>query len=323
MTTPHNGRSSPRNSDQRLWNHVVERKTVDPAMLATIYCKANCGFSEKAFFGMHKKCPACKVAGLSVSAFNHRNAPVAHETEKFALRLIQSAIDKSPDLAGRHFAKRGVICSQLGLKGNSGADVAILNRDLKGPVPIDAIECLFEIKMSVIWNWHEKNLAHPIADYDGHAGRPSIYRTDSILKATGKAAITRSYPGSEHIPFVVVGNTPPPNMYRANVDGTVQSGLIQKWLSLTPNPLVVEPFKSPDRRNPKQTDGGFLRIDAMQELQDLLVSLLNHEWRYMGAMTDAGKIGRLIQSLDLNRSASEVGDEFLRRLPEANAASEI
>ena len=203
---------------QRLWSADVEHSLLDASMLATIYCTAECGFAEKAFFKTKgKKCPDCRKSGLSVSSFNHRNAPLANETEKFALCVIQDAIDGCPQLAGQHFAKRGVICRQLGLKGNSGADVAILDRDVKGPVPLEAIECLFEVKMSFIWNWHEGDLAHPIADYDKHGGTPSIYRTDSILKAIGKAAITRSYAGSGGIPFVVVGNTPPPSGYRANV----------------------------------------------------------------------------------------------------------
>ena len=326
MTIQRENNAVDQNAGRRLlWGWDVEREMLDDSMLATIYCTANCGFSEKVFFRTRgKKCPGCKVASLGVSSFNHRNAPVANETEKFALRLIQRAIDECPELAGRYFAKRGVICRPLGLKGNSGADVAILNRDLDGQVPLNVIACLFEIKMSVIWNWHGNDLTSPIADYDSHGGRPSIYRTDSILKATGKAAITRSYPGSESIPFVVVGNTPLPDKYRNNVDGTVTSGLIQKWISLTPDPLVVEPSKSPESRNPKNSAGaGFLRIDEIQELQELLVSLLSRRWRYMGEMTDSGRIGQLIQSLDLHRSAEEVGEEFLRRLPEASAASAI
>ena len=308
-----------------LWTVETEREVIDESLLATIYCKGDCGFSEKAFFNTpKKKCPRCKTTGLGVQAFNHRNAPVANETEKFALRLIRSAIDESPKLAGRYFAKRGVICKALGLKGNSGADVAILNRDLNGPVPADIIECLFEIKMSVIWNWHENDLTRPIADYDCHSGRPSIFRTDSILKAIGKAAITRSHIGSERIPFVVVGNSPPPGGYRANIDRTVDSGLIQKWISLTPNPLFVQPNKSPDERNPKTTNtGGFLRIDSFGELQELLLSLLGQRWRYIGTMTDSQHIGRLIRSLNLSRSDQDIGDEFLQRLPAANTASRI
>lgn len=311
---------------QRLWNPVIERGIVDDSLLSTIYCKAECGFSEKAFFGTkgQKKCPKCKSAGLTVSAFNHRNAPVANATEKFAQCLIQSAINESRDLRGQYFAKRGIICHQLGLTGKSGADVAILKEDVAGPVKPELIECLFEIKMSVIWNWHERDLKRPTADYDCHAGRPSIYRTDSILKATGKAAITRSYPGGDRIPFVIVGNTPPPVGYRPNIDGTVKSGLIQRWISLTPNPLTVAPKKSPSKRNPKTTAGsGFLRIDEISELQDLLVLLLGKQWQYMGAMTSAERIGKIIKSLDLNRSAAEIGNEFLLRLPEANATSQV
>ena len=324
MTTRYKNDATRQKPCNRLWSSEVEQSLLDDSMLATIYCKANCGFSERALFKRNvKKCPACKASGLSVRTLNGRNAPLAIETEKFALRIIQTAIDESSELVGRHFAKRGVICPPLGLKGNSGADIAILGRDISGPVPLEAIECLFEIKMSFIWNWHERNLSHPIADYDKHGGTPSIYRTDSILKATGKAAITRSYIGSESIPFVVVGNTPPPRGYRANVDGTVRSGLIQKWISLTPSPLIVEPTMEANQRNPKRTAGGFLRIDDIRELQNLLLTLLGRKRQYIGAMTDAEKVGKLIKSLNLERSAVEIGGEFLRRLPEANAISEI
>ena len=324
MTIRYKNNVTRQESDNRLWSSEVEQSLLDDSMLATIYCKGNCGFSERALFKMNvKKCPACKAFGLSVRTLNGRNAPLAIETEKFALRIIQTAIDESSELVGRHFAKRGVICPPLGLKGNSGADIAILDCDINGPVPLEAIECLFEIKMSFIWNWHERNLSHPIADYDKHGGTPSIYRTDSILKATGKAAITRSYLGSESIPFVVVGNTPPPRGYCANVDGTVRSGLIQKWISLTPSPLIVEPNIETNQRNPKRTAGGFLRIDNIKELQNLLLTLLGRKRQYIGAMTDAEKVGKLIKSLNLKRSAEEIGDEFLQRLSEANAISEI
>ena len=59
------------------------------------------------------------------------------------------------------------------------------------------------------------------------------------------------------------------------------------------------------------------------ELQNLLLTVLGRKWRYIGAMGDAEKVGQLIKSLDLKRSAIEIGDEFLQRLPEANATSEI
>ena len=310
-------------SKQPLWSAEIEQPLVEDSMLATIYCKNQCGFSERAFFrGKTDKCPKCKT-GLGVSVINGRNAVVANKTENFALRLMASTIEGlRPELEQELFAKRGVICSELGLTGNSGADLAILTQNSDGPVPASAIKCLFEVKMSFIWNWHNRDLTNPVADYDGHQGRPSIFRTDSILKAIGKATITRSYKGREGIPFIVVGNTPPPTGYRANIDKTVSSGLIQKWISLTPNPLVVKPQEAPGKRNPKGTTG-FLRVDTVEELQKLILTLLTRERRYMSAMVEVDKIGHLIKSLDLNGSPEKIGQEFLQRLPEASISSEI
>ena len=310
-------------SEHRIWNVEVERSLLEGSMLSTIFCKRPCGFSEKAFFrNRSNKCPKCG-SGLEVTSFNHRNAIVANKTEEFAFRLLEFAVKElRPKLEQKLFAKRGVICPELGLKGMSGADVAILSQDLNGRVPPSAIKCLFEVKMSFIWNWHEDDLTQPTADYDSHSGRPSIYRTDSILKAIGKAAITRSYVGSEGIPFVVIGNTPPPNGYRENVDGTVTSGLIQKWVSLTPKPLVVQPKDSPNKRNPKRTPG-FLRIDRVEELHNLLETLLGRQWHYMSAMVDVQKIGYLIKSLELNCTPEEIGYQFLQRLPDASISTEI
>ena len=309
-----------------LWTVDVERDILTDTMFATIYCdrtKGGCGHTERAVFrGRSGKCPICGKAAIGVSAFNQRNAVVADITERFALDLFSQAVSISPELSGKFFVKRNVVCSQLELRGATAADMAILNDDIKGPVPAKNIECIFEIKMSVIWNWAEGDKSHPLADYDAHAGRPSIYRTDSILKAIGKAAITRSCQGSERIPFIVVANTPPPPNYRDKVDGTVKAGLIQKWISLTPNPLIVEPARLSTRRNPKRTTG-FMRIDTVSELQELLTTTLTTDWQYIGAMVEAKKIGALIKSLDLSRTPEHVGYEFLKRLPEASALSEL
>lgn len=313
-------------SEHTLWTVNVERDMLTDSMFATIYCdsaKGGCGYAERAVFrGRSGKCPVCGKAAISVSAFNKRNAIVADVTERFALSLFSQAVSASAKLSGKFFVKRNVVCPQLELRGATSADMAILNNDVNRPVSANNIECIFEIKMSVIWNWAEGNKSQPLADYDAHAGRPSIYRTDSILKAIGKAAITRSCHGSEKIPFIVVANTPPPPNYRDKVDGTVKAGLIQKWISLTPNPLIVEPKRSPDKRNPKQTMG-FLRIDTVAELQELLTTTLTTEWQYIGAMVEAKKIGEIIKSLNLSQAPERVGYEFLRRLPEASSLSEL
>jgi hypothetical protein len=313
-------------TEHQLWNVDIERGMLDDSMFATIYCdtaKGGCGHTERAVFRGHSgKCPVCGESALGVSSFNQRNAIVADITERFVLDLFRHAIDTSEQLSGHYYVKRNVICPELELRNATAADIAILNQDLTGPVPVEAIKCIVEVKMSIIWNWAETSTSTPIADYDAHAGRPSIYRTDSILKAIGKAAITRSCSGSETIPFIVIGNTPPPPNYRDKVDGTVKAGLIQKWLSLTPNPTVVEPDKSPNRRNPKQTTG-FLRIDSIPQLQEVFGTVLTTSWQYIGAMVEAEKIGEIIKKLDLSRTVAEVGYDFLSQLPSASTLSKL
>ena len=83
--------------------------------------------------------------------------------KNFALRLLESVVQGLRiELEQDLFAKRGVICPALGLTGNSAADLAILNKDTDGPVPADSIKCLFEVKMSFIWNWKKKDPTHPV-----------------------------------------------------------------------------------------------------------------------------------------------------------------
>ncbi len=308
-------------SSRELWSWEVERDNLTDSMFATVYCdtqKGGCGYREKAIFrGVSAKCTSCGRATLGVSEFNQRNAIVADLAERFVLSLFQRVLDASKELKGRYFVKRNVVCNQLELKERTAADLAILNQDIDGPVLASQISCLFEVKMGIIWNWAESDRRHPIADYDRHSGRPSLYRTDSILKAVGKAAIIRSCPGSGSIPFMVVGNTPPPLNYRDKVDGTVRAGLIQQWISLTPSPLVVDPSTSPKTRNPKST-AGFRRIDHESELASLLETAVSADWHYVGAMVEPARVGEIIRQLDLSRTDEEIGLELLKRLPTAN-----
>ena len=243
------------NERDLFWNVDYERSILNESMFARIYCPS-CGEIEKAFFrDKNSKCKKCGSSGLQVSEFNQRNAIVADITEKFALSTFRKILEDTDELKGKYFVKRNVECKELELSGQSKADLAILDIDTDAPVKPERIKCLFEVKMSAIWNWKESDTENPIADYDGHAGRPSIFRTDSILKAIGKAAVIRSCVGNERIPFIVVGNTPPPPGYRDKVDGTVRAGLIQKWISLTPNPLIVDKTSKVQQRDPQSTFG--------------------------------------------------------------------
>jgi hypothetical protein len=91
----------------------------------------------------------------------------------------------------------------------------------------------------------------------------------------------------------------------------VRSGLIQRWISLTPTPLVVKPDSSPSRRDPKETFG-FLRVDSTSELEEMFVKILTKDWRYMGAMVEPKEIGGIIRGLDLTKTDEEIGEAFLK-----------
>lgn len=55
----------------------------------------------------------------------------------------------------------------------------------------------------------------------------------------------------------------------------------------------------------------------------MLTQTLTKEWRYIGAMVEAKKIGDLIKALDLSQPSEQIGYEFLSRLPSASTLSEL
>ena len=169
--------------------------------------------------------------------------------------------------------------------------------------------------MSLVWNWEPGGKEIKlVADYDGHNGRGSIYRTDSILKAIGKGAIFRSHIAANRIPYIVVGNCPPPKGYFDKIDGSVQAGIIQKFLSLNSEPLVIDSTNSKDR-NPKNTEHkGFLRIDSISELANIVARYLTEEQVFIGRMMKKEELGRLIKSLNFKNTYTEIGQEFFEKI---------
>ncbi len=76
-------------------------------------------------------------------------------------------------------------------------DVAICKTDsiVQGPENIIAI---FEVKMSVVWNWELFNIGSKhslkcVGDFRTHRGNPGLLRSDSILKAIGKSTIVKNF----------------------------------------------------------------------------------------------------------------------------------
>lgn len=303
-----------RNEENGLWNPRLERdflETTNATKYATVHCP-NCDFRHEIYFKQSKKCPNCGTK-LRSSTPQGRNSPVSNYTEKFALDLINELINNINGVK----AKRDVVCEELGLTSRSGADIAIVSEGTTGRVhEVDEIELVFEVKMSLVWNWKPDEKGEPqlIADYDGHCGRGSIYRTDSILKAIGKGAIMRGNKLGKTIPYGILGNSPVPTSYLDKVDSAVNSGIVQKFVSLTPNPLVVDKSNKDDR-DPKTSNGeGFIRIDSEKEFGDYIKYLLESDQVFIGQMVEKSKIGEIINKLDLNKKPEKIGEEFFQEI---------
>lgn len=302
----------------KLWNPEYEKRFIEntnAVVYASTRCR-DCSFSYQSVFKKSTpgKCPLCG-GKLESSTPQGRNAPVSNYTEKFALDIVNRSLK---ELGFKDFeGKREVVCDQLGLPSRSAADIAIVERGSKGRhYTPEKIKVVFEVKMSLIWNWEQDKNGSPviIADYDSHKGRGSIYRTDSILKAIGKGAIFRSHHQASRIPYVVIGNSPPPTSYLGKVDGSVKVGIVQRFISLTPEPLVVDESKGKERNPKTSPGGGFTRIDTLDDFSDYLKSLLEEERIFIGSMLKKSELGRLIKSLDLDQDYEEIGEEFFEKL---------
>ncbi len=103
------------------------------------------------------------------STLQSRNSLIGSFTEKWATDLIQKVI-KDKGL----FAVQGAICEELALTGKSRADVVISKNKNIHQKPEDIL-AIFEVKMSIVWNWELKkeqsgiNLTC-IGDYKTHQG---------------------------------------------------------------------------------------------------------------------------------------------------------
>jgi len=154
-----------------------------------------------------------------------RNALIGNFTEKFSVDLLQ-------DFANSQglYAVQSVICEELGLTSQSPADVALCKRKQREQLPTD-IKTIFEVKMSIVWNWELKNnQLICLGDFKTHKGNPGLLRSDSMLKAIGKSVNIRvsSYSASV-IPIIALGNTPISQSYNPKVDHLYHTGIIKDF----------------------------------------------------------------------------------------------
>jgi len=241
------------------------------------------------------------------STLQSRNSLIGNFTEKFSVDLLQEYA-KAKNL----FAVQGVICPEIGLPPRSPADVAlckIKNREQKA----ENIIALFEVKMSIVWNWELKNTQlNCLGDFKTHKGNPGLLRSDSMLKAIGKSINIRvSGYYTSQIPIIILGNTPITTSYTTKVDHLLTAGIAQGFWSTNPCPL------DNNADNLKRTPNmGFVRLDSYFELEKMLNNLLQTKQEFFSAMKEKNELGKIIQIANKEMDFEAKAEKFLKLIRE-------
>ncbi len=236
-----------------------------------------------------------------------RNAFIGAYTEKWSQEIL-SKIAKELDA----YAVRNVVCEELELTKASPTDIAICRTNSVFQRPED-IMAIFEVKMSVVWNWEllkdrADNSLKCLGDYKTHKGTPGLLRSDStMLKAIGKSINVRiASLKSARIPIIILGNTPVAKSYYTKVDNLKDYGIIQGFWSLNPIPL------DNDGEHIKSTEGkGFFRFDTFPEFKEYLLNLLKEEKMFFAGMTTKKELGRFIEISNKEETYERKAEKFL------------
>ncbi len=231
-----------------------------------------------------------------------RNSLIGNFTEKWSVDLLQQFAKKQ-----NLFAVQGVVCGEIGLTKQSPADVAICKtKDVIQKA--ENIVMLFEVKMSVVWNWELKKdgKLECLGDFTAHQGNPGMLRSDSMLKAIGKSINIRvSGFNSTKIPIIVLGNTPVTKSYYGKVDHLRKSGIIQGFWSVNPKSREVETVK--------KTEGlGFLRMDSIEEFYSKLEELSSEDREFFSRMRTKKQLGKIIEIANKESTYERKAEKFLQ-----------
>ena len=236
------------------------------------------------------------------STLQSRNAFIGDFTEKYSMNLLNSYAQSK----GLH-AIQGVVCRELDLTRQSPADIALCRTKGKEQSVKDIV-AIFEVKMSVVWNWELRN--HQLlclGDFTTHKGTPGLLRSDSMLKAIGKSVDIRvTVHHASQIPIVILGNTPIMQSYIAKVDNLKEAGIIQGFWSVNPNPL------NGDDENLKNTPrNGFIRMDSYCELEQNLERLISGEREFLSGWISKNELGKIIETANQEKGLEKKAEKLL------------
>lgn len=234
-----------------------------------------------------------------------RNSFIGATTEKWCRDFLM-------DIA-RHnhlYAVNGVVCEEIGLTRQSAADLAFCTTPNTLQQP-ENIKLIFEIKMGIVNNYRYNEHAdfEFCGDYTTHKGNPSLLRSDSMLKAIGKSINLRvDSSKAKRIPIIILGNSPITSSYVKKVDCLSKSGVIQKFISLYPNPTINHDFI-------KQTpEKGFETFDNPQKIEEYISYILNTRMNYFSSMLSHKALGEIISKANLESTDELKGQRFIEML---------
>lgn len=240
------------------------------------------------------------------STLQARNSLIGNYTEKWVSDLIKHLLEGK-----KLYVVQQAQIPAIGISRKSPADIAIATENKKVLMP-DEVKLIFEVKMSLVWNWeYDVQTSHirEIGDYRTHQGRPSFTRSDSILKAIGKCIDIRvSNFKSSKIPLIVLGNAPLSNGFCKKADYLKKAGIIQGFWSLNPFPLNHGNTRKRSHKN------GFFRMDNIDEFNMSLDKLFNQELNFFSGMQNPKKLGQLIELANREKTYQEKGLKFINLL---------
>lgn len=240
----------------------------------------------------------------NIATLQSRNAIIGSWTEKWCKNLLDK-VAKQNNL----YAVNGVICDELGINKQSSADLAFCTTD-KIKQNADNIKVIFEIKMSIVNNYKyelidNKPTISYCGDYKSHKGMPSLRRSDSVLKAIGKAINIRvSSEKANNIPIIILGNTNISENYLNKIDHLGKYGIIQKMISLNPN--ISE--------NNCSKDKFFITPNDETELFSIINNILKMDLHYFSTMIDMEQLGKIIKDSAAYDNNKEIVQYFLNTI---------
>ena len=283
---------------KKFWNINDEKQ---------FFCQALQSFAspEQLFYKIDEVFFAYAPKGKSTAGktLQSRNTLIGKYTEQWCKNFLQ-AIAKSLGL----YVVDTVVCPELGLSTVSPADIAFCTTDCTYQTSSN-IKIIFEVKMSIVNNYtYDENSGKIefVGDVLSHKGNPSLLRSDSMLKAIGKAVNIRvSGNYATNIPIIVLGNSSISQNYRTKVDDLKRSGIIQGFVSL---------YEYSNDMNSESDLRGFQTFFHYHTLQKFIFSLLQENLYFFSSMIPKKKLGVIISMASKEVRVIEKAEKFLALL---------